>query len=221
MDGQRLTRRRVLKWSAGLGGLAVLSPAAGTATQPLRRTPNQTAGPFYPSVKPLDTNADLTRVAGRSERASGQIVHLTGRVLNRHGAPVPGASVEIWQANAHGRYAHPADSSPAPLDPNFQGFAVQTTDAEGRYRFTTIKPAAYHTSPGGDWIRPPHIHFAVTGNDDRVVTQMYFPDEPLNERDGILLALGDAKDSVIATLMAPPEDLEPGSLLAVWDVVVG
>ncbi len=99
-----------------------------------------------------------------------------GRVLNAGGEPVSGARIEIWQANAHGRYAHPADDNPAPLDPNFQGYAKLLTDADGRYRFKTIKPSAY---PAGAFMRPAHIHFDVTGKLDRLVTQMYFPDDPL------------------------------------------
>ena len=104
------------------------------------------------------------------------------------GAPVAGARVEIWQANAHGRYSHPYDSNPAPLDPNFEGYAVQMTDSEGRYRFKTIKPGAYPVTE--DWSRPPHIHFDVSGRVGRMVSQMYFENEPLNEVDPLLLESG-------------------------------
>src|SRR5258708_32638846 len=91
--------------------------------------------------------ADLTRVSGRSGRAEGQMLNVMGRVLNLTGEPVRNAKVEVWQANAHGRYTHPSDPNPAPLDPNFEGAAVLTTDSEGRYRFKTIKPAAYPAGP--------------------------------------------------------------------------
>jgi protocatechuate 3,4-dioxygenase beta subunit len=91
-----------------------------------------------------------------------------GRVLDPKGTPVKGARIEIWQANAAGRYAHVADTSPAPLDPNFEGFAVVQTDSEGRYRFKTIKPAAYPIGAGGP-MRPPHIHFDVLGKYSRAM----------------------------------------------------
>lgn len=87
--------------------------------------------------------------------------------------------MELWQANAHGRYNHPSDPNPAPLDPNFEGFAVQYTDAEGRYRFRTIKPGAYPTGIE-NWWRPAHIHFDVTGRTDKLVTRMYFDGDPLS-----------------------------------------
>src|SRR5205809_1232643 len=109
-----------------------------------------------------------------------EVIHVMGRVLNVEGQPVRGARVELWQANAHGRYTHPSDTNSAPLDPNFEGFAVQTTDAEGRYRFKTIKPGAYPANP--NWMRPPHLHFEVTGKVNRLVTQLYFPGEARTTR---------------------------------------
>ena len=90
-----------------------------------------------------------------------------GRVLNIKGEPVRGAKLEVWQANAHGRYTHPADMNTAPLDANFEGFALLKTDAEGRYKFKTIKPGAYPT--GSNTMRPPHIHFRLSGHDDVAV----------------------------------------------------
>jgi protocatechuate 3,4-dioxygenase beta subunit len=94
------------------------------------------------------------------------------------------ARIELWQANAAGRYAHRGDTSSAPLDPNFQGFARLVTGRDGSYRYTTIKPGAY--DDGDDSPRPPHIHLDVSGNTDRVVTQMIFAGEPLNERDDVI-----------------------------------
>src|SRR3981081_3674171 len=152
--------------------------------QALRRTPDQILGPFYPVVKPLHQGADLTTVPGKPGRAAGQLIHVMGRVINSHGQPVQGARVEIWQANTHGRYTHPSDTNPAPLDPNFEGYALLTTDAEGRYRFTTIKPAAYPAGP--DRMRPAHVHFQVSGRQDRLVTQMYFEGDPYLEPDRFL-----------------------------------
>ena len=115
----QFTRREIMRISAALAGTGVLlSGSAAFAQQILRRTPNQILGPFYP-LRPLDQNADLTRAPGRPGRAEGQVLNVMGRVLNLKGEPVRNAKVEIWQANAHGRYTHPSDLNPAPLDPNF------------------------------------------------------------------------------------------------------
>src|SRR4051794_6874787 len=114
-----------------------------------------------------------------------------GRVLNVAGQPIHSARVEIWQANSHGRYTHPSDANPAPLDPNFEGSAVLTTDADGRYRFKTIKPAPYPAGPNR--MRPAHIHFQVSSGQDRIVTQMYFDDDPYNKSDPFLNSVGSAE----------------------------
>jgi protocatechuate 3,4-dioxygenase beta subunit len=102
-------------------------------------TPENVMGPFYPLDKPLEKDADLTTLCGHKQRVAGKVVHLMGRVLNLKGEPVRGVKMELWQANSHGKYAHPADTHDAPLDPNFQGYAVQKTDKEGRYRFKGSK----------------------------------------------------------------------------------
>jgi len=207
MAARSYSRRRVLLGSGACATAAVLAGAAAAADA-LRRTPTQVLGPFYPLEKPLDEDADLTLVKGRKAQARGQVIHVMGRVLNASGEPVSGAQIEIWQANAQGRYTHPADRNPAPLDPNFQGYAKLLTDADGRYRFKTIKPGGY---PAGDAMRPAHIHFDVAGKLNRLVTQMYFPDDPLNARDVQLL---------VADIRAPTPDLEPDSLLAHWNIVL-
>src|SRR6266704_1838883 len=209
-----LSRREILKMSAIAGLASAVSTRFAMAKAALPRTPEQILGPFYP-LKPLDQNADLTRVAGRPGRAEGQVLTVMGRVLNLKGEPVRNAKVELWQANAHGRYAHPSDTNPAPLDPNFEGSAVQTTDAEGRYRFKTIKPGAYPANP--NWMRPPHLHFEVTGKVNRLVTQMYFPGESLNDKDLLLQNLRANKESLIAKVLPPTADVEPDSLTVVWD----
>ena len=213
-----ISRRRVLGMSLVVGGLAFTGAPSSVLAQALKRTPGEILGPFYPVLKPLDQDADLTIISGKSARAQGQVLQLTGRVLNLKGEPVPGARVEIWQANTHGRYDHPSDRNPAPLDPNFEGFAVQFTDAEGRYRFKTIKPGAYPAT--SDWMRPPHVHFEVLGKSNRLVTQMYFPGEPLNEKDLLLQGLRANKEGAIAKLLAPTKEVEPDSLIAVWDIVL-
>ena len=130
--------------SAGLAGLALTSSVFG---QMRTGTPEVEMGPFYPVLKPLDQDADLTMMAGRKGRAEGKIVHVVGQVTDQSGKPVSGARIEIWQANTHGRYTHSGDPNKAPLDPNFSGFGIVTADAEGKYRFKTIKPGPYPISP--------------------------------------------------------------------------
>jgi protocatechuate 3,4-dioxygenase beta subunit len=183
-----------------------------------RRTPDQVLGPFYPLSKPLDRGSDLTRIPGKPGRAQGQVIHLMGRVLDMKGEPLAGVRVEIWQANAHGRYVHESDYNPAPIDPNFEGFGVQVADREGRYCFTTIKPYGYPTHIPG-WQRPPHIHFDVTGKIDKLVTQMYFEGDPLNDKDRILQSSW-AQERLIAKLLPPTREMEPEAQLAVWDIVI-
>ena len=125
-----LSRREILRMSAVLAGAGTLSPAwLAWAESQLRRTPGQVRGPFYPGTNIWTRNLDLTRPRDASGRASGQVLNVTGRVLNVAGEPVRGAQVEIWQANAYGRYRHPGDNNPAPLDPNFDGAAVYTKGA--------------------------------------------------------------------------------------------
>ena len=108
-----LSRREILRMSAILGITSVVSTKFAFAQVALQRTPGQILGPFYP-VKPFDQNADLTKVPGRPGRAEGEILNVMGRVLNLKGEPVRNANVEVWQANAHGRYTHPSDTNPAP-----------------------------------------------------------------------------------------------------------
>jgi protocatechuate 3,4-dioxygenase beta subunit len=166
------------------GAAALMLPSRSRAA--LKYTPTADIGPFYPIIRPSDVDSDLTMI-GRGRRAKGQIIEVSGRVLSRDGQPVSQAIIEIWQANAAGRYAHASDDNPAPLDEAFQGFGRIRTNARGEYRYTTIKPGAY---PDGDSSpRPPHIHLDVSGSRNRIVTQMIFPGEPLNETDDVLANL--------------------------------
>jgi protocatechuate 3,4-dioxygenase beta subunit len=161
-------------------------------------------------------------VAGQPERAKGRVLHVTGRVLDPDGRPVPGARVEIWQTNAFGRYHHPGDRRDVPIDPGFQGYGQDTADADGGYRFRTVEPVAYPA--GGGWMRPPHIHFAVSGPGfERIVTQMYFAGDPLNARDRLLNAIRDPAERarLVVALQPPPPDLDPDSRLAQFDIVLG
>jgi protocatechuate 3,4-dioxygenase beta subunit len=181
-------------------------------------TADQVQGPFYPVIKPVDQDADLTVIRGKQGKAQGQVIYLTGQVLNLKGEPIPGVRIEVWQANAFGRYTHPNDSNPAPLDPSFEGYGVQATGSGGRYRFKTIKPAGYPVPDG--WTRAPHIHFCFTSRITQLITQMYFEGEPLNETD-LLLNNTPNKESLITKLMPPAPDMESDALMAVWDVVLG
>ena len=141
---------------------------ADTVQTELMTTPPQILGPFYPFMHTPVATGDLTR----GGKARGPVLYLSGRILNKKGEPVAGAKVEIWQANSSGRYAHPNDDTGEPLDPDFDGFAVLTTGADGRYAFKTVRPKAYRVS--ADRWRPAHIHFSVTGKTEQLVTQMCF-----------------------------------------------
>ncbi|MDT0341266.1 protocatechuate 3,4-dioxygenase subunit beta [Streptomyces litchfieldiae] len=133
----------------------------------------------------------------------GERITVEGRLLDRRGRPVRGQLVEIWQANAAGRYAHQRDRHPAPLDPNFSGVGRTLTDEAGRWRFTTVKPGAYPWRNHTNAWRPAHIHFSVFGTafTRRLVTQMYFPDDPLFPHDPILQSVtdDDARQRLVAT----------------------
>ncbi len=172
-------RRRLLL----LASLLAL-PVARAAID-LVATPAQMLGPFYPLQPDSRAGNDLAR--GERGRAQGAPLTLVGAVRDTAGRALPGVLVEIWQTNAHGRYHHPHDDSPQPLDPNFQGYGRATTDAEGAYRFATIAPVAY---PG----RTPHVHFRLSrGGRELLVTQMYLPEAAAaNERDGLYRSVGDA-----------------------------
>jgi protocatechuate 3,4-dioxygenase, beta subunit len=157
----------------------------------LEHTPTETSAPrlteaHYPS------HADLTKVDGRE--ALGERIIVAGRVLDEDGRPVRGAMVELWQANAAGRYAHPGDTHDAPLDPNFRGEGRVFADAEGWYRYTTIRPGAYPWRNHKNAWRPVHIHYSVFGRGfaQRLITQMYFPGDPLLALDPVFHGVPDA-----------------------------
>ena len=216
-EEKNFSRRQMLKMGFGFGGLAVLGGSALAQTVNRVVTPQVTMGPFYPVMKPLDKDADLTSIKGRKGLAAGSIIHVAGRVLDLKGNPVKGAKIEIWQANSYGRYSHQSDPNTAPLDPNFQGYAVLKTDGEGRYSFKTIKPGAYPVSP--TLLRSPHIHFEVEGKANRLVSQMFFPDEPLNEKDPVFLKITENAAAVVAKKMPPTKEIKDAVLFD-WDVVL-
>ena len=211
MNGVLLSRRGVVV-GVGLGMLA--TGAQGAVAQAL--TPPEMEGPFFPTNTNVERDADLTWLANRSQRAAGQVMELSGRVLDAKGRPVPGARIELWQANAAGRYAHPGDAAnPAPIDPNFQGYALLTGGADGGFRVTTIKPAGYNVPQIG--VRTPHLHWKVEAGPRRLSTQSYFPDEPQNDTDPLMRAMGDPARALIAR-KAPAG--EPGALGFTWEIVL-
>jgi protocatechuate 3,4-dioxygenase beta subunit len=143
--------------------------------------------PVYGHLPIRDTDNDLTRQSPGGEPI-GERITVSGRVLDEDGRALPHVLVEVWQANATGRYRHTRDDHPAPLDPHFIGAGRTETDADGRYRFTTIKPGAYPWRNHPNAWRPAHIHFSIFGRSflTRLVTQMYFPNDPLFPTDPIL-----------------------------------
>src|SRR5688572_28193539 len=210
------TRRRFLKLGLVAGVITVWAPES-LAQADVPTTPSTILGPYYPVIRPVERDTDLTHLRGRRSRAKGQVIHVAGRVLNQRGEPLRGARVELWQANAAGRYSHPSDPNPAPLDPDFQGSGTQVTDREGRFRFTTIKPGPYPFDGG---TRAPHLHFQVTGRAERRVTQMFFAGEVLNAQDQVLQSVPRRRESMVAHLLAAPPDEDPDSRLIKWDIVL-
>jgi protocatechuate 3,4-dioxygenase beta subunit len=165
-------------------------------TRPLVPMPQwltEVTGPLLGPERVTAADADLTtRHAGQP---IGERIILAGRVLDSDGRPVPGTLVEIWQANAAGRYAHLVDDHPAPLDPNFDGGGRCVTDSDGRYKFITIKPGSYPWRNHQNAWRPAHIHFSLFGRafTQRLITQMYFPGDPLFGQDPIFNSVPDQK----------------------------
>jgi protocatechuate 3,4-dioxygenase beta subunit len=163
--------------------------------QPALRLPrdlDDLRAPVYGYLPISETDNDLTRQHGGEPL--GERIIVSGRVMNEDGRPVPHSLVEIWQCNAAGRYIHVADDHAAPLDPHFTGAGRTLTDGDGRYSFTTIKPGAYPWRNHPNAWRPAHIHFSLFGTNflSRLVTQMYFPNDPLLPHDPILQSIPDA-----------------------------
>ncbi|HEX8216518.1 MAG TPA: protocatechuate 3,4-dioxygenase [Allosphingosinicella sp.] len=207
-----LSRRQFAQSALASAGLFVVGPALAQERQPLLGTAESPMGPFYPLRPPRENDADLTRLAGHASRARGTVIQLTGRVRDLRGNPIRGAQLELWQANAAGRYDHELDPATAPLDPDFQGYARLTTGTDGSYRIVTIKPGGYD-SPIGH--RPPHLHFDLRGRTHRSIAQMYFPEDAEgNARDTLYRALGDEA----GTSLAARDAADPGKYR--WDIVL-
>jgi protocatechuate 3,4-dioxygenase, beta subunit len=184
-------------------------------------TPSQTIGPFFSPGLLQPGDDDLACLKPGAARAQGTPIIIRGQVSDENGNPVRKALIEVWQANQWGKYEHPDDITQAPLDPNFKGWGRVLTQPDGRYELRSIKPGAY-PNPGYDnWMRPPHVHFSLfsAGLMQRLITQMYFPDEPLNDIDPILNAIEDlaARASLIARQLPDAAD---GSNVFSFDIVL-
>jgi len=187
-----------LAWD-GYGSTRLRAPSRPLIALPHMLT--ELTGPLLGEgrVSPLDH--DLTRQ--HEGEPLGERIEVFGRVLDGDGRPIPHTLVEVWQANASGRYAHASDTHPAPLDPNFSGFGRCLTDADGRYRFVTVKPGAYPWKNHDNAWRPAHMHFSLFGRAfvQRLVTQMYFPNDPLFDQDPIFNSVRDpaARQRMVST----------------------
>ncbi len=178
-------------------------------------------GPLLGAERVSAGDADLT--AQQAGEPIGERIIVTGRVLDSGGRPIPDTLVEIWQANAAGRYAHGVDDHPAPLDANFSGAGRCLTDGQGRYRFVTIKPGAYPWRNHLNAWRPAHIHFSLFGRafTQRLITQMYFPADPLFAQDPIFNSVPDPKARQRMVARFDLEVTQPDWALGyVWDIVL-
>jgi protocatechuate 3,4-dioxygenase beta subunit len=184
MKDALFSRRKFITFTAAaIAGGVTPAIASGKILQP---TAKQVEGPFFPTHKQVDKNADMTSVAGIAGQAEGERLLVKGRVLDTNGGVVANALIDIWQADKNGRYLHEDAPETSPLDQNFQYWAKIKTAEDGSYSLKTIKPAKYAAEE--DWQRPPHIHFRVAKRGMReLTTQMYFANEPLNEIDKLYL----------------------------------
>ncbi|HUI57219.1 MAG TPA: protocatechuate 3,4-dioxygenase subunit beta [Bryobacteraceae bacterium] len=160
---------------------------------PLPHTLSELSGPLFGQNPVGETDNDLTRQ--HAADPLGERIIVAGRVLDEDGHPIPHTLIEMWQANSGGRYSHTRDQHPAPLDPNFTGSGRTITDAVGNYRFVTIKPGCYPWRNHPNAWRPAHIHFSLFGTNfiTRLVTQMYFPNDPLMPFDPISQSIPDER----------------------------
>jgi protocatechuate 3,4-dioxygenase beta subunit len=209
-----------------IGGIgALVTSGARAQTGPERRlivTPPQIEGPFYPYAPPREIDADLVRLGTDDAPALGEVVHLTGAVRSVDGQPYREATVELWQADARGKYRHPAEAAKPARDPRFQGYGRTVTDRTGAFKFRTIRPPAYLIDPARNYRRAPHFHIAVsTRGVRRLTTQLYIAGEPLNDSDRWLHMVADPAQR--AALIRPMEDgaaIERGAKLLQYDIVL-
>jgi protocatechuate 3,4-dioxygenase, beta subunit len=195
--------------------------APGQRLIPLPQRLTEITGPLLGADRVTADDADLT--TGHAGEPLGERIIVSGRVLDSDGRPVPDTLIEIWQANASGRYAHHVDDHPAPLDPNFTGAGRCVTDSLGRYQFVTIKPGAYPWRNHYNAWRPAHIHFSLLGRafTQRLVTQMYFPADPLFPLDPIFNSIPDPQARARLIAAFDIELTRPDWALGYrWDIVL-
>ena len=184
-------------------------------------TPSELTGPMFGDQPIGEADNDLTRQ--HSGEPLGERIIVAGRVIDEDGRPIRNTLIEVWQCNAAGRYLHPSDNHPAPLDPNFSGAGRTLTDNDGNYRFVTIKPGAYPWRNHPNAWRPAHIHFSIFGRmfTQRLITQMYFPGDPLLPYDPIFNAIRDPKSRETLVSRFDIAMTEPEWALAYeWDIVM-
>lgn len=230
---QQQSRRGFLKMGA-IGALLASGSMATSMANGLKdvckETVEQPEGPFYPGESEFQNNWDLTMPG-----TTGQVIYIRGHVLgqeksNKMCLPLANAQVEIWQACDSGRYNNSKDPNPAKLDPNFKYWGEALTNKDGKYLFKTIIPGAYPA--GGNWIRPPHIHYKITKlGYHELITQMYFAGNPYNEADLILDGVPEKDrpglivdfkpiETQLTTKEMVAEGLEPGALIGDFDVTI-
>ena len=205
--------------SPGYGSTVLRHPKEPLIVIP--HTLSELTGPVYPYGRMDIADGDLTRQ--HASEPLGERILVEGRVLDEDGRPVPQTLVEIWQANAAGRYRHKIDQHAAPLDPNFSGAGRTVTDANGRYRFVTIRPGAYPWNNHANAWRPAHIHFSLFGTNflTRLITQMYFPGDPLLPHDPIFNSIPDQRARARLIAGFSLDVTEPGWALGfTFDIVL-
>jgi protocatechuate 3,4-dioxygenase, beta subunit len=188
---------------------------------PLPEEVHRLAAPVFGEDAIAPGDADLT--SGHAGEPLGERIIVHGRVVDEDGRPVPQVLLEVWQANAAGRYHHEVDVHPAPLDPNFTGAGRMLTDSGGHYRLVTVKPGAYPWRNHPNAWRPAHIHFSVFGRafTQRLVTQMYFPGDPLFAYDPIFNSVRDPAARELLVARFDLDTTEPEWALAYrWDIVL-
>ena len=204
--------------SPGYGSTSSRAPLRPAVELPQLLT--EVTGPLLGEGRVTERDADLT--AQHDVEPLGQRILVQGQVRDGDGRPVPHALVEVWQANAAGRYRHLSDQWPAPLDPGFSGVGRVLTDADGRYRFTTIRPGAYPWGNHHNAWRPAHIHFSLFGRafTQRLVTQMYFPDDPLFGQDPIFSAVPERARQRLVSRFSLDATVPSWALAYEFDVVL-
>lgn len=210
--------RRDLIAAAGAGLTGLGTPVAA---QPRTVTPPQRIGPFYPVVAEGESRVDLTRNGRASVPARGRVIDVAGRVLDPQGRPIGSALVLVWQADVAGRYDHPADAARSQRDAGLAAHALLRTTKDGAFHLRTVKPGAYADTRSRSGLRTPHIHYEIIGEEGRLITEMYFPDEPLNEADANIaemIAAGADPRLLTARLddATPPE----GVMALRWEIVL-